>query len=112
MTEEQKVTVQRAKDDLDAIKNLSEFTPFTGYFLGRLKSRRDKLEDSFRNDPPAKVDAAEREILRRLIKQLDEILTMTADDKKVAISDLQQLTPPQTRPPEELRSQASRGAQA
>lgn len=78
MSPESELARRQASEDLVDIAALKQSTAFTRYWLRQLRSRRDALLVSLVEDPPSKVDAAEREIIRRLIKQLNELEKMPA----------------------------------
>lgn len=107
--EERKQRAAQCQEDLDDIKNLLEEGPFKRYFLRRLKSKQAQYEFTFRNNVMGKN---ERERIRRIIKEYDEILVMMASDRKAAKSELAQLTPQSDRPTGGPVSSLSRGAQA
>jgi transposase len=90
MTPESEAARKQASEDLVDIAALRQSTPFTRYWVRRLKSKRASLAKSFEDDPPAKVDAAEREILRRMIKFCDELERMPAQDAASAETLLRQ----------------------
>ena len=90
MNPEREVARNQASEDLIDIASLLKHPPFSRYFVRQLKRRRETLLNSLVNDPPSKVDAAEREIIRRLIKQLDEIDRMPAEHAASAEALLRQ----------------------
>ncbi len=87
-SEADKVSEELARRDLGDIHALRENDAFNRYFLRRLKQTRDKLDKSFREDPPTKVSHAEREILRRLIASYDELagLCSAAEEGRLLVT--------------------------
>jgi hypothetical protein len=81
MTPEQSITRELANRDLGDITHLESSDPFNRYFMRRLKEKKAAIEKRFYEDPPAKVDAAEREILRRMLLEYDTLIEMTTIEK-------------------------------
>jgi hypothetical protein len=72
------------------IAALRQSTPFTRYWVRRLRSRRESLVKSLIHDAPPKVDATEREVLRRLVIFCDELEKMPSQDAVTAENLLRQ----------------------
>lgn len=75
------VSKEKARADLEDIGTLKNTDAFERYWLRRLKQKRDAVEKSFKEDPPSKVDATERECLRRILGIYNELLGMCAVDE-------------------------------
>lgn len=61
---------------MEDIKHLLDSSYFQRYYNRRLEERRAVIIKQFLYGTPDEVDAAEREILRRLALEYDDILTM------------------------------------
>jgi hypothetical protein len=75
-------SVELARRDLEDITDLRGSVSFDRYFLRRLRMKRAALDDRFHNDPPEKCDKDEREVLRRLVAEYDELLSMFDADER------------------------------
>lgn len=75
---------RQAGQDLADIGTLRQTEAFGRYFLARLRRKQADLETKFRNDPPDKCPPGEREILRRIIAEYDEVLGFMARDEATA----------------------------
>ena len=73
-------SVELARRDLEDITGLRASESFDRYFLRRLKMKRAALDARFHSDPPEKCDKDEREVLRRLVAEYDELLSMLDAD--------------------------------
>ena len=78
MTPESELARRQASEDLVDIAALRQSTTFNRYWIRQMRARREKLLHSLLNDPPSKVDSLEREVIRRLINQLDDLEKMPA----------------------------------
>ena len=74
----------QARRDLQDIRDLRNNQPFNRYWLRRLSTRIQILDDRFRNDDAMKCPHEEREILRRCIKELNDLSTMMDSDESNA----------------------------
>lgn len=74
------IAVEVTKRDISDILFLQECQPFNRYFMRRIREKKVAIERRFRGDPPAKCDAAEREILRRLLDEYDVIERLLDSD--------------------------------
>ena len=81
----------QARRDIQAARSLREFAPFQAYFMRRIVQRRDDLQTLFRYAPPAKVDPVEREIIRRILDELDTVINLTAEDTANARAAIERL---------------------
>lgn len=89
MDDNRQMSRELATRDIEAIKQLRENGPFNTYFLRRLRMKHDAIEEKFKYDTPQKCDAAEREILRRLMLEYEnEILSLMDRDDAAAQSTL------------------------
>ncbi len=86
-------TRQLAAQDIQDIKTLRGAESFNRYFIRRLRDRQTAINTRFRNDPPAKCDDREREILRRLLLEYDELLKLLDNDERAAGSTLGSMGP-------------------
>ena len=74
--EESKRYSLQARRDMQDIRDLRNNQPFNRYWLRRLSARIQELDNRFRNDTAAECSHEEREILRRCIKELNDLSTM------------------------------------
>ena len=91
MTPDQEQAVIRetvARRDLEDIKFLRECAPFQRYFMRRIRDKQETIAERFRNDPPSKCTHEEREILRRLLNEYDDIAGMLEIDQGAARNEL------------------------
>jgi hypothetical protein len=84
MNEGNAASIELAQRQLEDISELRETTGFTRYWIYRLRQKRGAIEERFRHDPPSKVDAQEREILRRILDEYDELIEMMDSDERGA----------------------------
>lgn len=70
--------------DLDDIKFLQACEPFNRYFLRRLREKREAADRRFRGDPPSVCDAAQREALRQVVNEYDDMLRLMQTDKQAS----------------------------
>lgn len=71
-----------AQRDLNFIRSLKEADAFNAYWLRRVTQRRDTILKSYLHDPPAKVDATNREALRQVLEEYEWMLNiMMAEDE-------------------------------
>ena len=98
----------QARTDLQDIRDLNNFVPFQRYFLRRLKQRRADIAQTYHETPPFEIvhvkqfegdkeglpvrvdkcDPQEREILRRLLEELNTLCGMLDTDEGNAASFL------------------------
>jgi hypothetical protein len=86
--DEKSLADERARQDLIDIGQLQRFEPFTRYFMRRLSEKMRAYETRFRNDPADKCSHEEREILRRIIKEYEEISVMMSREETTCKSQL------------------------
>lgn len=84
MAEENNVSRELANRDLADIKELRASPAFARYWLRRLQQKRTKYEVAFRTEDG--LTAIERESLRKLVNEYDDLLTMMAKDERAAES--------------------------
>lgn len=93
MSEEYLRSKQVAQRDLECIRALRESDAFNLYWMRRLKQKHADIDDIFRNHPASKVDKEEREILRRILKEYEDLMGMMAKDEAGARSQLEHPQP-------------------
>ena len=84
---------ERAQQDIDDIKKLRESEAFSRYFIRRVNQRAQGHFEMFKNGTPEKVSKEEREILRRLTLEYEDLAQMMDRDfaeavKRVGMVDL------------------------
>lgn len=79
---------ERIRKDLESIRTLKQSDAFMLYYVRRLSQKRELLAKEFLEEPPAKVDAIQRECLRQKILLLDELLRMPDVDEATARQEL------------------------
>ena len=92
MSEADNISYELAQRDLNDINLLAKFEPFNRYYLRRLKEIAGRIEGRFRYDPPEAVDKEEREILRRILMELDELQAMLVREKGTCEKQLEAAT--------------------
>lgn len=83
--------LEQGQQDIDDIAKLQNFPSFTRYFLRRLRMKYAALEKRLKDDPPDKCDAAEREIVRRIMIEIVAIEGMMDADMRIAQGDVTRL---------------------
>jgi len=83
---------RQAADDLSDIHTLKSTEAFARYYLRRIAQKRDAVKTRFITAPPKDVDAAEREILRRLLESYEELLALPDRDAAIAAAFLDRNT--------------------
>ena len=86
------ISRELAARDLQDIAELGKSPAFERYWLRRMRQKRDAIKSRFEDDPPSKCDKDEREILRRILKEYDELLGMPATDGRASQNRLE-MTP-------------------
>jgi len=79
---------EKMRQDIIDIQALRNFEPFNRYFVRRLKEKHAEIEKRFRDDPAEKCSYEEREILRRLMKEYEDILRMMEREEVTCKSSL------------------------
>lgn len=74
----------QARQDLQDIRQLRDDVPFNRYFLRRLLQRRDYIANRFKNEPATECDKEEREILRRVLIELETFINLASADEAEA----------------------------
>lgn len=73
-----------ARRDVSDIRFLRENPAFNNYWLRRLKQKREIVAERFRYGPIKEVGHEEREILRRILDEYDELMQMMTKDEAMA----------------------------
>jgi hypothetical protein len=81
-------SLELARRDLGDITGLRGDEAFDRYFLRRLRMKRAAHDARFHSDPPEKCDKDEREVLRRLVAEYDELLGMMDADERACRSTI------------------------
>jgi hypothetical protein len=72
---------EKMRSDIMDIEALRKFEPFTRYFIRRLREKHAAVVARLHDDPVEKCSHEEREILRRLMKEYEDIIGMMAREE-------------------------------
>jgi hypothetical protein len=89
------VSRELAARDLQDITELAKSPAFERYWLRRIRQKRDAIKKRFEDDPPDKCDKDEREVIRRILKEYEELLRMPATDEYASQRRLEMAPPRQ-----------------
>lgn len=78
------VARERAAQDLQDIAELERTQGWTRYWVPRINRRIESHWERVKHESPKTCDATEREIVRRVAVELEEILGLLAKDRGVA----------------------------
>ncbi len=89
------VSRELAARDLQDIAELAKSPAFERYWLRRIRQKLAAIEKRFKYDRPIDCDKDEREILRRIMIEYEELLCMPATDEYASQRRLEMVPPRQ-----------------